>query len=85
MKQNSLQKFPPPPTDSCRAQLVEHRGDVQEVMGFNPIGGNFVTKFILFYVTPNEMVFICAKRIKKKHLKKNFIYHICRKILQSSD
>ena len=47
-KENSLQKSP---TDSFLAQLAEQETDDQEVMGSNPTGGNFLTKFILCCVT----------------------------------
>ena len=47
-KKNSLQKSL---TDSSLAQLPEQETDDQEVMGSNPTGCNFLTKFLLFCVT----------------------------------
>ena len=47
-KESSLQESP---TDSSLAQLAEQETDDQEVVGSNPIVGNFLTKFILCCVT----------------------------------
>ena len=47
-KESSLQKYP---TDFLLAQLAEQETDDQEVVGSNPTGDNFLTKFILCCVT----------------------------------
>ena len=39
------------PTDFCLVQLVQHKSDDEEVMSSNSAGGNFLMKFILFYIT----------------------------------
>ena len=47
-KESSLQKSP---TDSSLAQLAEHGTCDPEVVSSNPIGGNFLTTFVLFCLT----------------------------------
>ena len=39
------------PYNCCLAQLGEQETDDQEVMGSNPTGDNFLTKFISFFAT----------------------------------
>ena len=50
-KESSLQKSP---TDSLLAQLADQETDDQELMSWNPTGGQFFTKFILFCV-PSDL------------------------------
>ena len=51
MKQTKLTSVISWTTDSCPAQLEEHQSDDQEVVGSNPTGWKFLTKFILFGAT----------------------------------